>query len=928
MIPSTPKPKIPSIPKSTLQAMPTPVLDGLMQGLAQAVGAVQSKINQIKSKISKLVESAVEEAKSQVSDTVSAGATATTDAMSHLGSEGLPSVTGAVPPNPGQLGQVKGALKDLKIDANTTPEQIYIELGVTAALMILRALLADKENEMKGASEMMGNINAIKAARASGKEPEPQLNIDELDPKLSALAQQAYDRYMKLVDSSMESPKKGTAEKILELKSPNKLLKKSEFDVLYGPPVSIKGQFILSEDGLYYDSRTGGLPDVSGFIEASKSWKLNFAPNLGGKGVVLNSEGVEGLIDSIFTVGSLDTDDSLEKYFESDALIQSFERDKANQIYNVSSQVTELLTTHEYDSSSAIVQNYYRNMGAIAALFDARIVKRKKQVQLGVVFGGYSLTEDTYEKGAGILINKVGDEVDMVPVNDFTFLKGSGVSPTLQQQIDVVLMSEDVEDTTLPIIPKFLTSKAEAIGVIDTFRVEKPTIGSFSYYQASAGSDAVDSLAPQVNNLTDFMVQDGLIINYSFINPNVEGSPSANVFNLDNAADSNKTLNGQLVAQSIEHVFSGGLGIAYLQGTDLSAGQSYVRLPNNSRDGEPYPGSVPLDNLLYSKEGCTIDFWAHLPSLPGKTDFEFLDTHAYRLVMANENSGGSNRPDSDTAVFADRTVQEYTEGMIIGFRDKGGATGASGGEFVVLPTVAQNHQDGLWGHSVCIAESHQVPWPTTAQTTELGFKVPVTTEFHSASAHDETPNTKTIASVNTEFVHFSLILDPPKDAISLYCDGMLVGSNSIRTSFGMASSMDLLNIPTCARKDNRFGRFDINSFDWAKNTGPRIGTTGSSPLLHELAFTPWVLGGGFTDGMPGGFLGKNTNTTYNQPPNDSTRKAQHQDWPVNWETPEPARSGLEGFLGSFKVYNRPLSKEEVARNYKLQRGFFKHIKLD
>ena len=36
-------------------------------------------------------------------------------------------------------------------------------------------------------------------------------------------------------------------------------------------------------------------------------------------------------------------------------------------------------------------------------------------------------------------------------------------------------------------------------------------------------------------------------------------------------------------------------------------------------------------------------------------------------------------------------------------------------------------------------------------------------------------------------------------------------------------------------------------------------------------------------------------------------------------------SGLKGYLGSFKMYSKPLNSEEVLNNYKAQMNFFKNI---
>ena len=37
------------------------------------------------------------------------------------------------------------------------------------------------------------------------------------------------------------------------------------------------------------------------------------------------------------------------------------------------------------------------------------------------------------------------------------------------------------------------------------------------------------------------------------------------------------------------------------------------------------------------------------------------------------------------------------------------------------------------------------------------------------------------------------------------------------------------------------------------------------------------------------------------------------------------KSGLYGFLGSLKLYNRAIKSTEVSANYKAQRGFFENI---
>ena len=112
--------------------------------------------------------------------------------------------------------------------------------------------------------------------------------------------------------------------------------------------------------------------------------------------------------------------------------------------------------------------------------------------------------------------------------------------------------------------------------------------------------------------------------------------------------------------------------------------------------------------------------------------------------------------------------------------------------------------------------------------------------------------------------------------------------------------------------------------------------------------TPWILGGGFTDTIPRsgkmesdsgflttplGFLGSNTNDTYYDSTQDSSGGFKGQHTPglggssysgVNRQIP---RSGLDGFLGSFKLYTRPLTTKEIISNYDAQKSFFTNISI-
>ena len=83
-------------------------------------------------------------------------------------------------------------------------------------------------------------------------------------------------------------------------------------------------------------------------------------------------------------------------------------------------------------------------------------------------------------------------------------------------------------------------------------------------------------------------------------------------------------------------------------------------------------------------------------------------------------------------------------------------------------------------------------------------------------------------------------------------------------------------------------------------------TTFSDGPTNDTYFTPWIVGGGWTDGFPinsttreGGFMGLRHGLT----------------------------SGLNGFVGSLKFYSKPLSNSEVIKNYNAQKGLFKNIQI-
>ena len=792
--------------------------------------------------------------------------------------------------------------------------------------------------------DLLDNIEKVLIARAEGTFLEPDVNTSFLadDPDSERLSQIYNDFVTTNIVIPFEENFERFRDLLLDLQTEDPDLPTPLFDLVYGPPVSVKGQFVLSEDGLYYDSRKGGLdvssvlPNVSGVVDASTAWNLEFAPNLGGKGQIYDQKVLDSLKDTVLDFDYNVDSEFVGKYYDTDDVLETFDKDKAYHSRIVSGQISDLITSG-YARNSALVINYYNSIAAIASAYDYKIRKRRKQLQLVALFASdrYNFTtgdpDDTKNLGLGLDILIEGFDVgkdtehwipiERIPLNDFRFLKGTGFEVSLNEQRDLVLFSEDLEGTILPYQPKFIVSPAQSLSVLDKFSITPVTPVDFPHI---SGDPDVSGTGSFVKSISDSIDTSGLILGYNFIKPEVVTASSLE-FSLDNfAPDSGGKLNGQLISSSVDYAFPSGLSIPYLRGTyfNLSGtrtpsrpGGTYVVLPSNQRpDGTLNDvATQAVANATYSLTrdpktgtggGFSFDFWVHVPSLT------MTDSHRYRIIVANENSGGGRASDLHNKRLDSNgnTRTDVTHGMVVGFRDRGGSTNPSGLEFCVLPTVSQG-VGSTEGHSVCIAgdfSGMEGVIPTASSVSELGITIP-----SSASAVGAT-----ILDASSSFVHMALSFDYVSNKVDIYLDGNLLKTSTLSQSFRTGIG-EPLNIPSFITSSNT----DQYESSWQSDglNGPRFGGLN--------AFTPWILGGGFTDGISKvnashanpGFLGYNTNDifgTLGQHLPDNITSASN-----------PTQSGLDGFVGSFKMYSKALSTKEVLKNFNAQKGYFKNIKL-
>ena len=884
------------------------------------------------------------------------------------------------------------------------------------------------QTEVQAMTSQLSNINSILQERAEGVSEEPKLNYDALllGSELSESEMATISQYELLAERAVIKPyRKSKAFKAsinAQLRDKRKTGpdKHTQFDLIYGPPVSTDGKFILSEDGLYYDSRNGGIPLTEKLDMASDTWKLKTSPYLGGRGQAVTLEDFNLISETIFSEDFKpdDPEGTIDRLTSIDEVLQTYTRDRNLHHTQIEAQITELIETG-FSSSSPTVVNYRRSQAATSDAYESKIVKRKKQVQLFALFGGIEITESDHALGQDIILKtltnaevkhllitngykangsdvpitasdgavRFGDLVmeiksgsldvrkrlDRVPLNDFSYLKGTGVIPDLKTQRRIVI-SENIGSIVDPVEPMFVKGNP----LLETIYLKNFNVDDISRGDFIKSQGGVSGTGATYKSIGDSLVTEGLEVCYNFLKPDVV-APHSGKYELDNFAEGSTALNGKFVASSTSHAFPSGVSIPFLRGAiynpetkygiyyrpiDLSdihnnEGGCYVRLPNNIKKGGLYSEGERVNGLTYSEKGWSIDFWTHVPDVSAG----LTGHHRYRVVAACENSGNNPREGQFITASVKENDMGPVRGMVIGFRDKavsGAATIGSDSdrawstgqlEFVILPTVGQNSLVGAqagweWDHSVAIQEKDVIDASegmiltdplrsgNTSSGTELGMIIPVS---------KTTTAGKSCSSCDTEFSHYVISFDYATDSASVYLDGQSLATSSISTAFNTRPSIPL-NIPSPINPV----RSSIGSWI-AEDKGSENIAEGfeSNSLPRYPIFTPWILGGGYTDmvgpatNRPGattplGFLGYNTNDQYKivdgrllstdiygsfvgqhvagiggQVNSGSTRKI--------------PRSGLDGFIGSFKMYSKSLDMKEVEINYNAQRGYFKNI---
>ena len=720
--------------------------------------------------------------------------------------------------------------------------------------------------------EQMKAINAVLKARADDPSLEPKfLDSMELDQFLDP-----------------------TTFKRVPLEDPGLGEDDDTFRLTYGPPLSVDGQYVLTKDGLYYDSQSGGLNPVflaiSGIVPAGEKWKYDYDPNLGGKGDMISIKSLNKFRDNLFDTDLVDDSRGMQDNYNRDHFLQVLRQQRDKHIYDLSSELTNYIDSD--GEGSAIVNNQRQLIMSEIANHNYKLTKRKKQIEIAIK------APSLFGEGDGPLF-----PLGKIPINDFSYLEAYNLMVDLEKQNALVFEQAEVDGMILPLNPRFVASPPKPASI--TFEhLNVPTVGKGSIIYSPSGSTGAPS--GTVLALTDQIESDGLFAIYNFLDSNM-ALPSSTNFNTTNCATMDRYNDAQLVATNRHSVFASGLAIPFLEGITLprpfrastdtypaSGCGSFVRLPDERE----------FRNLTYNPSGFTLECWVHVPDIMnGAVGWLSSTTSSLtKVILGNENVGaGSGVYAVDhTGGLRDLDYLEnnrggcFTRGLICGFtRDKR-----------ITQDVTQDTPELHRGFS----NDNELNNPASS----LSFFIAPTQarDFSSASwiNNDECTDYETFykmkvdlsatgfGNVSSQFVLVDVTVSPPENSVKFYADGELVATSAMDKVFG-CEPFKLPQLPTFTHP---------NSFEYSSTTVDGPLSIRQGPTL-DTHFTPWIVGGGYTDGMYkyGNFMGGGVAA------DGGTRSGVY--------------SGLRGHIGSLKFYSRPLNNLEVIKNYNAQQGFFKTI---
>ena len=678
------------------------------------------------------------------------------------------------------------------------------------------------------------------------------------------------------------------------------------FRLVYGPPRSKSGQFLLSIDGIYYNSQTssyaqGDVPTVAdiGMVPSPERWKMDHPANLGGKGDGFSLAQINQYVGTLFDVNQIDDSNAMKNYYKSDNMLRTLTGQKNVAVNKLRDERNDYIASG-YSEDSAIVSNLYNQLAASVEEFDMKINKRKKQIEVAVKAPDFFGIGQVFTPGH-------------IPINDFTYLSSLNLPVEISRQRDLTFDHGEVEDIILPIVPRYVKAK-DSEWRVSLAPLEVAQIGTGDIIDIN---DTSADTAP-VLRVTEGIVRDDYLEgSYSFLVPSVITNGKSSEFNVLNDDDDGGYHDAQLIGNNVSSVFASGVSIPRLDGIvrykynidgatssiDFDKLGSYVRLPDSPK----------MQNLMYNPYGCSFDFWLHMPNLGASsnfceqgvsstpnfesTDSSWTDYNYYKIILGNENIGGSYTED-DITLMTDMFGTTSVRGMLMGFTRDPQITNNSvverGSDFDIGDTLGVNTSSTPENTHFFIAPTQSAngndvefirKGDCNVQSEEYRFmSIPISSTVGGLALSDSSES----------FIHVSVSFDVKEDIITVRLNGKDLATSSYSEVFGTT--------PGFAAKIPTF----ISPSD-SKNPSYTYSNIGVGPKTNTF-FTPWIIGGGFTDGI------------------DVTLESSLNGSGGFMSSSHGLYSGLTGHVGSFKIYSRPLNNRESLKNYQAHKGYYEDIK--
>lgn len=707
-----------------------------------------------------------------------------------------------------------------------------------------------------------------------------------------------------------------------------------------GPPVSVRGQYIQSKTGMYYDAYGGGL-DYSGCItnivkaiywdssgnaipgtgvppEALK-WMLEQNPNIGGKGEAVTWATFNNWADTVFDINHIDESPSMQIFYEQDHFLQVILDQRNRNIYDLSSYITKL-KVDGYGEDSAQVFNQRQILYSKIADHDSKLNRRKKQIEVHVILAPSA----TPALAGSIPINNLEglDEAKLI------------IQKALQERI--MFKPGEVSGIVLPLCPTFIKSDIPQ----DKFTVEDLMVPTIGVGGIITSDQQVSGTSGTYLALNDQITTKSLVAIYNFLDADIVPPDSNRYFTINCATSSTSGAPAQIVASSIASMFPSGVGIPYFRGmcntfSGVNGSTSAKRYPANTeylynayrplgyaliKQGEP-----DIDNFLYASGGATFQTWMHVPDLDQEDGEGWAADKSvsalHRVVLGCENRGGSFSS-ADPLLAAGPQTGNTVKGLLMGFtRDRRLTQGTApsnnpsentldqGLQFYMSPTQSIN--TSCVSFLAASANPAFCPQDEVPPSGYHGLYIDTSTTVGGVKFGD----------VASNFMQVTVTIDYSNKEVAFWLNGQLMTTSSTSYVFGADGPP---NIPSMVDPSSfSYSSIYEGSLPYNPPLYPpdSVGQTsfwywdGPIPKGNGgVLMTPWIIGGGYTDGMSAKALPQHVAGT-NEGSNFMGGK-----WGGK-------KSGLYGHLGSVKLYKRALTSVEISKNYEAQRGFFEHIKI-